>query len=119
MEYLNNDFLLPIILGDGKEASRAARFVYENTKIRPYIFSTRFTISQRLMFKCRKLQSLSDLAVVGDICKFACDNECQSSLLLIYSPNYRNLIQNYSFEIESRYIAIPTDELINLHKENN
>ena len=121
MNYLKNDFLIPVILGDSEDAYDAASVVYKITKIRPHIFSHRFSLLHKLLYECHKIPCKNDLAIVGDICNFASKMEREGSLLLIYSEDKSELIEKYSQEIESRYIAIPADQILMLRiiKQNN
>ncbi len=118
MDYLDNDFLIPVILGDGKDSSKAAKFVRDVTKIRPFIFSSEFSLLQRISFKCRKLP-LSNRLYAEHLCNFAYKISTQYSLLLIYCESYRAFIENNSLDLESRYIAVSFEEILNNYKENN
>ena len=111
MNYLDNDYLIPVILGGGRAATAAAQYVFNKTGIRPYIFSTDPSIDQRLLFHGRKIPTGSDYAMLSELCSFAEKKDPQGSLLLIYTKENKDFIYDYSDEIESRYITVSAEAL--------
>lgn len=118
MNYLDNDFLVPVILGGGKEADIVSRMIYDKTKIHPFLFCTAFSLWQRLLCKCRKLPQNSDTARLGELIRFADNNEQNGSLLLIYTKENELFFDRYKDDIESRYVAVCADELTSSRKDS-
>ena len=117
MDYLANDYLIPVVLGEGEDADNTASYIYKKTSIRPYLLSHGFSLNQRLMFKCKRLVFESDFYIVAYLCDLAEKLESRGSPLLVYTKEYESLVQAHSEEIESRYIAISAHKLINNSKE--
>ena len=117
MDYLANDYLIPVVLGEGADADNAASFIYKKTSIRPYLLSRGFSLNQRLMFKCKKMVFASDFCIVTYLCDLADKLESRGSPLLVYTKEYENLVIAHSEEIESRYVCVSAHKLINNSKE--
>lgn len=113
MNYLENDYLIPVILGDGKAATVAAQYVFSKTGIRPYIFSVKPSFDQRLLFHGRSIPTGSEYATLTELCSFAEKNDSHGSLLLIYTRENKHFVCKYSDEVESRFVTVCADELIN------
>lgn len=119
MDYLDNDFLIPVILGGGQEAEAVSRIVYAKTSVYPHLFCTSFSFRQRLLCKCKKLPQNSDVAKLGELLRFADNNEPQGSLLLIYTKENEQFFNLYKEDIESRYVAVRASELISFRKDTD
>ncbi len=109
MDYLDNDYLIPVILSDDKATTKIARTIRSITKIRPFIFSHHLSLFQKVEFKCTELPKSNAIAL-EHLCNFASKMSTKGSLLLIYGEDYRGFIQEYSHELESRYIAISFEQ---------
>ena len=117
MNYLDNDYLIPVILGNDKEAIAAARLVFDKTGIRPYIFSSEFSLEQRLLYRCKKVSAQSQLALILELCSFSQKHDAQGSPLLIYTDKNRQFVQDHSDDIESRYVTVSAQELLSFPEE--
>ena len=119
MDYLDNDFLIPVILGGGKESDSVSRTVFEKTGIHPYLFDTSFSFWQKLLCKCKRLPQKNNTAKISELIRFAQDNEHRGSLLLIYTKENEHFFNLYKEDIESRYVAVSAADLISSRKDTN
>lgn len=112
MNYLDNDYLIPVILGGGKDATRVARLVFDKTGIRPRVFAFEFSLEQKLLCKCSKFPTRGDFIMISELCAFAEKHDSEGSLLLIFTEENTRFIKDHSDEIESRFITVSAHELL-------
>ena len=117
MDYLDNDYLIPTILGGGKQASLAAAVIHERLRLRPYLFATRFSLYQRLFCKCRRIPE-GELTALLRLCDLADGIAPEYSPLLIFTREYGDFVLKHSHEIESRYVAVAADVIVNSRKDS-
>ena len=55
MEYLNHEYLVPIIIGSGKKASLAAKRIRKMTGAEVHLFAEKFSLLQRMKYRCHKV----------------------------------------------------------------
>ena len=87
MNYFENDFALPIILGNSKEAIRAAKTLQKNTDLEIHIIAKNLSIIGRLRFYFHKLYSSSDEMILITLEDLAKGFEEYDTPILIYSEN--------------------------------
>ncbi|MBQ4091222.1 MAG: hypothetical protein IJC64_02775 [Clostridia bacterium] len=117
MDYLSNDYLIPVVLGDGDAATAVATYIHQKTTIRPYLLSKNHTFRQRILCRCKKLISSSEFCIVASLCDLAVKLEPLGSPLLVYTNGYEEIISDHAEEIESRYVTVFASDLMNNQKE--
>lgn len=112
MNYLENDFLLPVIIGSDPNCTETAKRIYKSTKIKPHIFSDRFSWYQKLFFKCHKIFSFSHSVLCAELCSFPLRfEEYFTPILIICDERSENFVKAYSETIESAYITVKAEDL--------
>ena len=112
MNYFENDFALPIILGNSKEAIRAAKTLQKNTDLEIHIIAKNLSIIGRLRFYFHKLYSSSDEMVLITLEDLAKGFEEYYTPILIYSENeFGGFVQRHSERIDARFITVSASEL--------
>ena len=119
MDHLDNDFLIPVILGNGKSADSMARLIFTKASVRPYAFSVKFSFWQRLLCKCHKLMGNSDLSKLNELLHFADNNEDRGSLLLVYTEENERFIFDNASTLESRYVLAYANDTLTSGKDTN
>ncbi len=115
MNYLENDFLLPVIIGSDKNCTETAKKIYQSTKIKPHIFSDRFSWYQRLFFKCHKIFSFSHLVLCAELSSFPSRfEEYFTPILIICDERAEKLVHACSESIESIYITVKAEDLFSV-----
>ena len=107
MNYFENEFALPIILGNSKEAMRAAKTLQKKTELEIHVITKKLSLLNRLRFYFHKLCSDSDdifLLTLEDIVR---DFEEYYTPVLIYDENeYGDIIARNSHRIEAVFVVI-------------
>ena len=124
MNYFENDFALPIILGNSKEAIRAARALQKNTDLEIHIIAKNLSLIGRLRFYFHKLYSSSDEIVLLTVEDFVKGFEEYYTPILIYSEKeFGGFIQRNTERIDAVFITMSTSDVENCFKgrknENN
>ena len=113
MNYLDNEYSVPVIIGQGKTADRMAVYIFRRTGVRPFIFASKFTLTQHIFGKCRKLASSSNEIIADALLTFASVADGYYTPLLIYcTQKAEQFIKEYSQSIESAYICVSHKELL-------
>ena len=107
MNYFENEFALPIILGNSKEAMRAAKTLQKKTELEIHVITKKLSLLNRLRLYFHKLCSDSDdifLLTLEDIVR---DFEEYYTPVLIYDENeYGDIIARNSHRIEAVFVVI-------------
>ena len=121
----------PIILGDGRVASRLAFFLFFKHWLRAAVFGRRRTppLASPLFAKYRKIPDIKDEFLIMTLERFA-EESCEWSTLLLIptTEEYRRVVESNRDRLEKRYIIrtpesiMENDELFpvgqKLRKEN-
>ena len=107
MNYFENEFALPIILGNSKESIQVAKLLQKKTELEIHIIAKKLSLLNRLRFYFHKLCSDSDeiiLMIAEDILK---DSEEYYTPVLIYDKNeYGELIKRNAERVETSFIIM-------------
>ena len=120
MDYLDNEYSVPVIIGEGNATDRVAVYIFKRMGIRPFIFASKFTLTQRIFCKCRKLPSSSHCILEDALLTLANTADGYYSPLLIYcTKKAEQFVKEHSQIIESAYICVShVDLLANKSIEN-
>lgn len=107
MNYFENEFALPIILGNSKEAIRTAKLLQKKTDLEIHIIARKLSVLNKLRFYFHKLCSDSDeiiLMIAEDILK---DFEEYYTPIIIYDEKeYGEFITNNAERVEASFIIM-------------
>ena len=124
MNYFENDFALPIILGNSKESIRAAKVLQKNTDLEIHVVAKNLSLIGRLRFYFHKLYSSSDeivLLTVEDLVKRF--EEYYTPILIYSEKEFGGFIQRNTERIDAVFITVSASDVENCFKgrknENN
>lgn len=107
MNYFENDFALPIILGNSKEALKAAKALQKNTDLEIHVIAKRLSLVGRLRFYFHKLYSSSDEMILITLEDLTKGFEEYYTPILIYSENeFGAFVQKNSERIDACFITV-------------
>lgn len=113
MDYLQHEYLVPVIIGNSQAAHKAAKSIYRITGVRSHIFSDSFTLWQRLFYYCHKVSSKSQDMLEMSLISFADSlDEYLFPVIIFCDGESQDFIKNYTSTIESAYVAISYNDLI-------
>ena len=104
MNWLDHEYLVPIIIGNTAESWSAAKKIYKITQKRTHIFAERISLLQRFKSIFHKVSPWRDFWIVESIVSFAQSLEGYCFPVLISCDNgTKEMIEKYSEIIESYY----------------
>lgn len=117
MNYFENDFALPIILGNSKEAIRAAKKLQKKTELEIHVLAKSLSLVGRLRFYFHKLYSSSDEIVLITAEDLARGFEEYYTPILIYcEAEFGDLVKRHSDRIEATFITVVASDVEKLLK---
>lgn len=107
MNISEHEYLLPIIIGNGKEAVSAARRINKKTGARVHLFASKFPFWQRALFICHTVEPMrveflleSLTSYLGSIEEYFCP------VIIICDDHAQRFVDNHSAVVESACLAI-------------
>ena len=111
MNYLEHEYLVPVIIGSGRESLALAKAIYKETRIKPHIFADRFSLWQRLFCYCHKVSPMKSHLLLESLISFAESLEEYYFPIIICDEKAAELVKKNSEIIESFYIIKDLNEL--------
>ncbi len=112
MDYLEHEYLVPVIIGDTTASLTAAKTVYKTTEIKPHLFAERFTLRQRWHCLCHKVSPPRDFLMKESLISFAESLEEHFFPILIpCGVDAENFIDKYADELDCFYVVIPYSDI--------
>ena len=100
MFYHNNDYLIPIIIGNTREKKRFAREIIKAKKAIPHLFASRFSFFDKLLFKCHVYKPENVFWMFCALVSYAENiDEYYTPAIIVCDENDESFIQKYSGEI--------------------
>ncbi len=118
MNYLEHEFLVPIFLGNGKEALDIAKNIKKVNKARAHLFAPRFKLFQKIRFDCHKVSPWRNRLLLISLLDFAVELEEYKHPVLIYGELNKDFISSNLEELESRFRVISYGEIVRILEEN-
>ncbi len=119
VNYFENDQAIPIILGNCKEVTDAARIIRRNTNLEVTVLAKRLSFINRIRFRHRVLTSSKENIVLLTLKDIADQTSEYATPLLIYCDKHNGeLISRHISELEERYVIILAQEINNYFKGN-
>ena len=114
MNYFENEFALPIILGNSKSALRAAKTLQKRTDLEIHIVGRGLSLLGRLRFYFHKLSSSSDeivLLTIEDIVKGL--DEYYLPILIYCEDDYGSFFAKNKERLESLFVTVNAKDIDN------
>lgn len=112
MKYLDHEYLVPIIIGSGKNATLAAKRIRKITGAEVHLFADRFSLWQRLTYRCYKVQPLKADFLQMSLKSFAASLEEYFFPVIILCGEDAEKIVNKNIEsLESAFVVVRYDEI--------
>ena len=114
MNWIDHEYLVPVIIGGGAESSKAARKIYKLTKKRAHLFSQSFSWIQRLNTVCHKVDPWRDFLIVESLVAFAQSLEGYFYPVIIVCEGdevTKNLFEKHSERLESHFLLAKIDDI--------
>ena len=71
MFYHNNDYLIPVLIGVTRQKRALCREILQFKKAKPHVFSSRFSLYERIFFKCHFFQPDKETWLLSSLISFA------------------------------------------------
>ena len=110
INYFDNDYSIPVILGNGITELKAAKLISKETDKEIHVFADKLSPIKRLKYTFHKLPQSKRL-LLTTISDFAGSIHEYYTPILIYGASYADFISKNRDELESMYITIPTEEI--------
>lgn len=112
MEYLDHEYLVPIIIGSGKKATTAAKRIKKITGEEVHLFAERFSLWQRLLYRCHRVYPLRADFLLMSLKSFATSLEEYHFPVIILCGDDPEKIVNENIEaLESAFVVVRYDEI--------
>ena len=110
INYFDNDYSIPVILGNGTDELKTANLIKKETSKEIHIFANKLSLIKRVKYTFHKLPQSKRLLLTA-ISDFAGSIHEYYTPILIYGASYADFISKNRDELESMYITIPADEI--------
>ncbi len=112
MNYFDNEYAVPIILGNCKETMKIAKILRKSTSLDIHIFARRLSPLKRFQYKFHKITSNEDSIVLLALIDFANNLHEYYTPILIYCSDHDNdFIGSHTLELENLFIIIKTQDI--------
>lgn len=106
MNFFDNEYALPVVLGDGSKAIEIANLIRKNTNLEIHLFSHKVSLWNKLKFKTHKLSSdKEDISLLKLTVLAECLHESFTPIL-IYCDDELGFVEKHFDELESMYVII-------------
>ena len=110
MNWFDHEYLVPIILGNGKEERTLSRVIRRATGAIPDIFADKFGTFQCFSVSCHRLPSENESIIYMSICSFLDYLEEYRFPVIIYGEEFKDFVISNSDSIEEKAILCTIDE---------
>lgn len=107
MNISEHEYLLPIIIGNDKNAVATARKIYKRCGARVHLFASKFPFWQRAFYRCHTVDPMRDeflldclISYLGSIEEYFCP------VIIICDDRAQSFVDNHSAIVESACLAI-------------
>lgn len=117
MNFFDNEYALPVILGDGSKAIEIANLIRKNTNLEIHIFSHKLSFLDKLKFKFHKLSSNQEDILLMKLSMLAeCLHESFTPIL-IYCDDGLRFIEKHFDDLACMYVIISANTAKNFFIE--
>ena len=118
INYFENDYSIPVILGSDTDALIAADLIRRKGKTEIHLFADRLSILQRAKFSFHKLPRTNRFILLS-LLDFANSIHEYFTPILIYCNTFSDFVEENRHTLESRYIVMHVSETEKLFKNNS
>lgn len=113
MFYHNNDYLVPILIGGTRRKRVLCREIMQSKNAKPHVFSSRFSLYDKLFFKCHLFKPDKELWLFNSLISYAENlDEYYTPALIIDGENDANFVDRYKDELEKYFVVVNYDDYI-------
>ena len=113
MFYHNNDYLVPILIGGTRRKRVLCREIMQSKNAKPHVFSSRFSLYDKLFFKCHLFKPDKELWLFNSLISYAENlDEYYTPSLIIDGENDANFVERYKDELEKYFVVVNYDDYI-------
>ena len=113
MFYHNNDYLVPILIGGTRRKRVLCREIMQSKNAKPHVFSSRFSLYDKLIFKCHLFKPDKELWLFNSLISYAENlDEYYTPALIIDGENDANFVERYKDELEKYFVVVNYDDYI-------
>ena len=111
MNISEHEYLLPIIIGNGKDAISAAKKIYKKTGASVHLFASKFPFWQRAFYRCHTVDPMRDEFLLESLTSYLGSIEEYFCPVIIICDKYtQDLVDKYSDEVESACLVVKYDD---------
>ena len=111
MNFIGNEYLIPIFIGRSAENKRVAARVLKVTGIRAHFFASRFSPLDNLRYSCHKVFPFLDDLISESIVSFVDSIEEYYCPVIILCDDFaRDVVRRNSLGLESACVAMEIEE---------
>ena len=112
MYYNNNEYSLPVVLCSNMDnGALSAMRLLRSRMTKPHVFSNKFSIFQRLLFKCHSIEPFSDESVFGTLVAFASElDEHYTPILILSDEVCGKMAERYTDELGAYFIIVNAED---------
>ena len=112
VNYFENDYALPIILGSCKESIDVAKEIQRRTSLDVTVISHKLSFLNKIRFQHLPLTSKQEEIILLALTDYARDAREYSTPILIFCEEHdAEFIEKYRPELEHIYVIIPSREI--------
>ncbi len=114
MNFFENEYALPIILGNSKEAISMANLLHRETELKIHIFADKLSFIDRLLFRFHRIAYLNDDILLLSLSDFADSLQEYFMPVLIFCDSMgRSFVEKHFERLEQRYVIISSQSAKN------
>ncbi len=118
MNFFENDYAVPVILGGGKEAISTADILRDNTDLKIHIFADRLSCINKLKYRFHKMIPSAEDILLLSLNDFADGmHEYYTPILIFTDARGQAFIEENFDSLEQRYVIISSNTAKNYFSE--
>ena len=112
MEYLNHEYLVPIIIGSGKNSTTVAKRIRKTTGAEVHLFADNFSLWQRMKYRCHKVAPFKADFLIMSLMAFEKSlEEYYFPVIILCGDDAEQIVNNKIAVIESSFVVVRYDEI--------
>ena len=112
MNWLEHEYLVPIVIGNSHDAYVAAKRIYKASRIKAHIFAERFSFLQKMTYNCHTVSPMREEFLVESLKAFADSlEEFYCPIIVICNGGDKQFVEKYSSFLESSFVAVELNDL--------
>ncbi len=114
MNFFENEYAVPVILGSGKSAISVATLLHRDTDLKVHIFASKLSLIDRMLFRFHRILSESEDILLLSLNDFADTLQDYHTPMLIYCDDTGMAFVERNFDkLEQRYVIISAQAVQN------